>query len=142
MSVGDRPSFLRGVTRRRAFLLALLSAASIAVPVWKASAADYQIIDVQPGETVDVYFEINLSGQLILRIATQAGPGCAELWWITWPLGSINSLGKKCGSVQLNIPGWFDLAMSAKLRAAGVDAPTKIVAASSEQVANFVTLHW
>jgi hypothetical protein len=105
-------------------------------------ATDFQIIDINPGQTVDVYFQINLSGQVALRIATQYGPGCAEFWWIKWPLGNIKSLGRKCGSARLTIPSWADLAFAGKLRATGVTQPTKIVAAANERVANSVTLQW
>jgi hypothetical protein len=107
-----------------------------------AAAADYQVIDILPGQTVDVYFEINLSGTVTLRIATKAGPGCAELWWIRWPLGDIKSLGKRCGSVRLALPGFSDFAIAGKLRATGVNVPTKIVAAANERVANTVPLNW
>jgi hypothetical protein len=105
-------------------------------------AADYQVIDVQPGQTVDVYFEINLSGAVSFRIVTRTGLGCAELWWIKWPLGDIKSLGKKCGTGKLSIPGLTDFAVAGKLRATGVNVPTKIIAASNERVANSVTVHW
>jgi hypothetical protein len=105
-------------------------------------AADYQVIDVQPGQTVDVYFEINLSGTVSLRIATKTGLGCAELWWIKWPLGDIKSLGRKCGSARLALPGITDFAVAGKLRATGVSVPTKIIAASNERVANSVSLQW
>jgi hypothetical protein len=43
-------------------------------------AADYQIVDIRPGETVDTYFEINLSGSVFIRIETKSGPSCAEFW--------------------------------------------------------------
>jgi hypothetical protein len=105
-------------------------------------AADYQVINIQPGQTVDIYFEVNLSGNVSLRIATKSGPGCAELWWIKWPLGNIKSLGKKCGATRLSIPGITDFAVAGKLRAGGVNVHTKIIAASSEQVANSITLQW
>jgi hypothetical protein len=105
-------------------------------------AADYQIIEVNPGQTVDVYFEINLVGAVALRIATRSGPGCAELWWIKWPLGNIESLGRRCGSMRLSIPGIANLAVAGKLRAGGVDERTKIIAAATEQVANSVTVRW
>jgi hypothetical protein len=107
-----------------------------------ARAADFQIIDLRPGETVDVYFEINVSGSVVLRIATQNGPGCAEFWWIKWPLGNISSLGRRCASTRIAIPGLSDLAVAGKLRATGVSVPTKIVAAATEQVANSVRLQW
>jgi hypothetical protein len=105
-------------------------------------AADYQIIELNRGQTVDVYFEINLAGSVALRIMTMSGPGCAELWWIKWPLGNIESLGKRCGSVRLRIPGISNFSVAAKLRAGGVDRRTKIVAAATEQVANSVTVQW
>jgi hypothetical protein len=107
-----------------------------------AEAEDYQVIDVQPGQTVDVYFQINLEGSLALRILTKNGAGCAELWWIRWPLGNIRSLGRRCGAIRLTIPGFSDFSVAAKLRASGVSAPTKIIAASTERVANSITLHW
>ncbi|MEY9402014.1 hypothetical protein ABIF66_001816 [Bradyrhizobium japonicum] len=114
----------------------------VALGSQNALAADYQIIDIQPGQTVDVYFEVNLKGTVSLRIATRTGLGCAELWWIKWPLGEIKSLGKKCGVARLEIPGFTDLAVAGKLRATGVSSPTKIVAAANERVANSITLHW
>ncbi len=122
-----------------ASIVILILAANI---VRAAKADEYQIIDLQPGVTRDVYFEINLSGQVTLRILTRSGAGCAELWWITWPLGNIKSLGRRCGSVRLAIPSRLDFSVASKLRAIGVDVPTKIVAASNERVANSVTVHW
>jgi hypothetical protein len=94
---------LSGIARRCAAGLVVLLI--LLRPYQSASAADYQIIALQPGQTTDVYFEFNLSGQVSLRIVTQLGPGCAEMWWITWPLGRITSIRRKCGSVRLPIPG-------------------------------------
>jgi hypothetical protein len=107
-----------------------------------ARAADYQVIAIDPGQTVDVYFEIDLSGTVALRIETAGGPGCAEFWWIKWPFANISSLGRICGTTHIPIPGLTALAISGKLRASGVSKPTKIIAASSERVANSVTLRW
>jgi hypothetical protein len=114
---------------------------SVAI-VASVRAADYQLIEVNPGQSVDVYFEINLSGTVALRIETAAGPGCAEFWWIKWPFGNISSLGKLCGITRVGIPGLSELAISGKLRASGVTKPTKIIAASNERVANSVTVRW
>jgi hypothetical protein len=107
-----------------------------------AQAANFQTIDIKPGETVDVYLEINLQGSVAVRIATQTGAGCAELWWIEWPLGSVQSLGRHCGTTRIPIPGLSQFAFAAKLRAAGVNVPTKIVASATESVANSVRLGW
>jgi hypothetical protein len=111
----------------------------IAAPV---RAADYQLISLRPGQTVDVYFEINLNGSVALRIETATGTGCAEFWWIKWPFGNITSLGRLCGSTHIAIPGLSELTISGKLRASGVRVPTKIIAAASERVANSVTVRW
>ena len=126
----------------RAMLLVIAGIAIQLLTVKPSQAVEYQVIDLQPGQTVDVYFEINLTGNVALKIATQTGLGCAELWWIEWPFGNIKSLGKKCGLVRLSIPGLTNFAVAGKLRATGANAPTKIIAASNERVANSVTLHW
>jgi hypothetical protein len=119
--------------------LACFFAAATCVSV---RAADYQLIAVNPGQSVDVYFEINLSGTLTLRVETITGPGCAEFWWITWPFGNIHSLGRLCGTTRISVPGLSQLAISGKLRASGVTKPTKIIAAANERVANSVTVRW
>jgi hypothetical protein len=105
-------------------------------------AADYQIIDVKPGENVDVYVEINLKGFVYARIQTRNGPGCANFWWIVWPLGSIKHVGNYCGASRFEIPGWRDLALWSKLRVGGVTEPTKIVAAATEAVAISAPVNW
>jgi hypothetical protein len=127
---------------RRLFLLFVVSAAIQTVSSSSLPAADYQVIDLLPGQATDVYFEINLSGTVAIRVVTQTGIGCAEFWWIKWPLGDIKSLGRKCGAARLSIPAITDLAVAGKLRATGVNIPTKIIAASNERVANSVTVHW
>src|SRR5262249_3700146 len=76
------------ITRRAA--LGVLASVQF-VPL--ASAADYQIIDVPVGHAVDAYFQFNLSGKVYVRIETNSVPGCADFWWITWPLGRVQELG-------------------------------------------------
>jgi hypothetical protein len=125
--------------RLRLLSLSMLALLFQELPV---QAAEYQVIDLQPGQTVDVYFDINLSGSVSLRIVTKSGLGCAELWWIKWPLGDIKSLGRKCGSARIALPGITDFAIAGKLRAGGASVPMKIIAASNERVANSVTLQW
>lgn len=101
-----------------------------------AGAADTQLISVTPGKNTDVYFEINVSGKVYLAInAPAAGEPCANFWWIQWPFGNIKDLGRHCGIVAFDIPGFFDLAFSAKLRVGGAKQPLKIVAAANQQVA-------
>jgi len=102
-----------------------------------AQARDYQIIAVSAGDTADVYFEINLSGKVYLRIVAPPGAeACADLWWIKWPLGNIQDVGRRCGSLQLEVPGLTDIAISAKLRVRAGNSPLKIVAAATEAAGN------
>jgi hypothetical protein len=115
--------------------LALCAAAGLQ----PATANDFSVVDVPAEATVDVYFEINLSGQVYLNIRDREGPACANLWWIVWPLGTISDLGEKCGSVHLDIPGLSRFAISSKLRARGGSMPTKIGVAANERVANSIT---
>src|SRR6266446_7395894 len=139
---GRKDSVLRGpavrVTRRAAF------GALASLPfVLRASAADYQIIDVPVGQAVDAYFEIDVSGKVYLRIETSSGPGCADFWWITWPLGRVRELGHHCASAEFEIPGILsDLSISSKLRTGGVDKPTKVVVSDRIEVARNVTVTW
>lgn len=101
-----------------------------------------QIIEVPEGRTVDAYFEINLSGNVFLSIRDKTGPACADLWWITWPLGRIQEVGHKCGNVRLEIPGWLDLAISSKLRAGGTSGLTKIIVSENSEIANTITINF
>jgi hypothetical protein len=112
----------------------------LAVGLKTARADNYQIISVEPGQNVDVYFEINLSGGV--RIVSRSGSGCADFWWINWPFGTLQSLGRHCGAARFKIPGLTNFAIASKLRAGGVTEPTKIVAAANEQAANSVTITW
>jgi hypothetical protein len=105
--------------------------------------ANTQTISVEPGKNTDVYFEINLAGKVFLVIyAPAGGEACADFWWIKWPLGNTQSLGRHCGSASFDIPGVFDLAISAKLRVGGARQPLKLVAAANEQVAHSATVNF
>ena len=103
------------------------------------TAAEHQIILVNPGQNTDVYFEINLKGSVFLSIySPDGGDQCAEFWWITWPFGSVKSIGRLCDSARLEIPGLSAFAVSAKLRVGGAKVPLKVVAAATEEVSQAV----
>ena len=121
-------------------LLALLFL--IPIPVY-AGAPTTQIISVETGKNTDVYFEINISGSVSLAIhAPPGGEACADFWWIKWPFGNIEDLGRHCGSINFDIPGWSHLALSAKLRVGSAKQPLKIVAAATEQTALSTAVHF
>jgi hypothetical protein len=119
-----------------------LTAALVTAPFCSAYAADFQIVEVQPGQNVDVFFQINLSGRVFVKIETLHGTGCADFWWILWPLGSLRQVGRQCGAADFEIPGLFDFSLSSKLRAGGVSETTKIAIAANAQVAHSVTIPW
>jgi hypothetical protein len=82
-----------GLMGSRLFVAAL----SILLAPAPTSARDYEMVSVKAGETADVYFQINLGGTLYLDIRSKDGPGCATLWWIKWPFGTIKNEGRYCG---------------------------------------------
>lgn len=101
-----------------------------------AAAEDLKVIDIAPNSSADVYFEINLSGNIYLNIQDSKGAACADFWWIVWPLGSIKGIGEVCGRARVSIPGFFDsFAISAKLRVRSGPSQIKIGASASESVA-------
>jgi hypothetical protein len=120
----------------RAFLsLVLLTSTPFSI------AADTQLISVNAGENRDVYFEINLSGKVSLAIyAPNGGEACADFWWIEWPLGNTESLGRQCTNATFDIPGLSKFAISAKLRVGGARQPLKVVAGANQEVAHSVTV--
>lgn len=105
-----------------------------------AHAADPQIETVQKGESKDLYFQINLSGKVFVNVGgPPGGTNCAEFWWIKWPLGNIQSLGRHCGVASFDIPGVLDFAISSKLRVGGTDNLVKIAISATESIANSAT---
>lgn len=118
-----------------AVAVALLFAA---VPA--AKAAEPQRLEAGPGQTLDLYWEINLGGRVYLHIAAEpGGEPCADLWWIKWPFGQVEQIGRRCGRVDLDIPGFFALSLGAKLRAGGFANRVRIALTTDERVANSMT---
>lgn len=101
----------------------------------QALADDYETVWVDPGENVDVYWEVNLSGTVFLSADANAQPACLNYWWITWPFGRNVDLGRHCGTVEFELPGWASFSVGGKLRAGGADARTRILGTADESVA-------
>jgi hypothetical protein len=105
----------------------------LAVPL---RADNYETIFVDPGNTVDVYWSINLSGKLYVAADTNGTPACVDYWWIVWPFAQIKSLGRQCGRASFALPSLSDWALGGKLRAGGAAARTRIRATAEEQIAH------
>ena len=105
--------------------------------------ASYQTFEISPGETKDIHFSVNLSGNLYLNILKEnRTEGCIDLWWILWPFGSIQNIGRSCGRVDLGIPGLLSLSVASKLRAGGAESNIKILLTGDLVVANSISAWW
>jgi hypothetical protein len=113
-----------------------LVASIVAVVATPARADDIETIFVEPGNTVDIYSSINLSGKLYVAADTNGNPACLDYWWIVWPFAHIKSLGRQCGRASFSIPSLSDWALGGKLRAGGATARTRVRATPQEQIAH------
>ena len=118
----------------------LVVAISLIVTPVAVFGADVQIIDAPANQQVNVYTEFNVSGKLWIKIAAQTGEPCANFWWIKWPFGAVQQLGKHCGAFVLDIPGVFAGTFGSRLRAGGNDNNLMIAISANESVAHTVTI--
>ncbi|MCK1608158.1 MULTISPECIES: hypothetical protein [unclassified Bradyrhizobium] len=106
------------------------------LPLTGSRASDVVTVWVEPSQSVDVYWEVNLSGKVYVAADIDGRPACLEYWWIRWPTTSIKSLGRRCGATSFSVPGLADLAVGGKLRAGSAEAKTRIRGTASERVAH------
>lgn len=91
---------------------------------------------MKPGETADAYFSINIKGKVFVKIAAKPGEeACADFWWIKWPWGTIEQLGRHCNGASFEIPSLFAFTLSLKLRVGGTKKTVKTAVSATEQVA-------
>ncbi|RWP68183.1 hypothetical protein [Mesorhizobium sp.] len=100
-----------------------------------AKAEDFQTIWVEPGQSVNVYWNINLAGKVYLSADIGGNPACLDYWWIVWPFTQIKSLGRHCGRISFELPGMSDFAIGGKLRAGNADGKTRVLGTATESVA-------
>lgn len=112
---------------------ACLSIVLVASPV---QAEDYVTLWVNPGESIDVYWNVNLSGKVYLIADVGGNPGCLDYWWIVWPFTQIKKLGRHCGRVEFDLPSMTDWAIGGKLRAGGATMRTRLRGSALESVAH------
>ena len=120
------------------------AATSLAIAVAFAHPAAWgqalRRIDLAKGATVDAYYEVNVDGKIYVQIAAKPRDNnCAKFWWIKWPFGNVQALGRQCGFATFEIPGFTSLAISAKLRAGGAVNDVKLGVSATEAVAHSAT---
>lgn len=99
-------------------------------------AEDYDTFWIEPGTSVDVYWNVNLSGRVYLAADIGGGPACLDYWWIVWPFTQIKNLGRFCGRAAFDLPGISDFAIGGKLRAGGATAKTRLRGTADESIAH------
>lgn len=124
-------------------IAAILGVATLATTPYGGAVAQTaaQIIDVPPGQASDLFFFVNTSGKVYVKIVAEGNNRpCSNLWWIKWGVGTVEQLGEKCGNFSLDIPGLP--AVSGKLRIAGRDYRMKVAISSDETVAHSATINF
>jgi hypothetical protein len=106
----------------------------ILIPV--AMADDVKIIWVEPGQNVDIYWSIDLSGSVFVVADNDGQAACLDYWWIAWPFTQLVQLGRHCGRATFRLPGFSSYAIGGKLRAGGADSRTRVQGTSNETVAH------
>jgi hypothetical protein len=125
--------------------IACLAAAAVLGPMPSsgARAEDYVTVWVDSGQSVDVYWSVNLSGTVYLAADIDGRAACLDYWWIVWPFTQIKQLGRFCGRAKFELPGLSDFAIGGKLRAGGAESRTRLRGTSIESVAhNFPEIHF
>lgn len=129
--------------RLRAVRLKVLAVALVSCLQPGVVAADPQHIDLVKGGTADVYFKVNITGKVYVSMGARPGESaCAEFWWIKWPFGTVEPLGRHCGFSSFDIPGLTSFAFLAKLRAGGAINDVKLAVSATESVAHSATFEF
>lgn len=116
------------ILRRGAIVLALFS-------VSPALAQDYSTEMVDPGKSVLLYWNINLSGKVFVAADANGNAACLDYWWVTIPFFTEVKLGRHCGRASFELPGLSKFAAGGKLYAGGAEQTTRIRGTSLERVA-------
>lgn len=125
------PPFAR-TTKPLLALVALMHFASCTI----AAADDVTTVWISPGENVDVYWSMNLSGKVFVAADNGGHPACLDYWWIVWPFTNLQKLGRYCGRASFDLPGLSSYGVGGKLRAGSADVRTRIRGTSSESIAS------
>jgi hypothetical protein len=120
------------------FILILLAAALV-VP---ARGQAIRSVRIPKGESADIWFGVNVTGKVSIRVVTRDGSNKLNLWWITWGVGSAQSLGNYGPAGDLPIPiTWWKGVISARLRGQA-SSDTVVYFSDKVQVDKNVTFIW
>jgi len=99
-------------------------------------------VRIESDKSADVWWDVNVSGNLHYVIRTRDGSNTVKFWRIKWGVGSIEEVGSRTNVGALKIPiSLFRGVVAAKLRASSnVDAVIHIQENSAPDAG--VTFHW
>jgi hypothetical protein len=105
-------------------------------------AQQAQTIKIPKGQTVDIWFGVNVSGKLHLAVRTRDGRNKINMWWLTWGVGSTTAIGDWGPNGDLDIPiTWWRGVVSAKLRGTAAE-DTVVYVSERVSVDKSVTFKW
>lgn len=79
-----------------------------------------ETIELNPGETKNIFFYINLKGELRYKISNESGTNKLTFWWVRGPFGTVKGLGELVGEGTLKYDGF----LWGKLKASSADSRT------------------
>jgi hypothetical protein len=101
-------------------------------PLGHSAVQRYDSVVAMPGETVTIWWGINLKGTIRFQIANTSGTNRATLFWVLYPPGRTKHLGVRTGAGAESLSR---LAVGHKLRATDFDSRTVILVTEDAQVA-------
>lgn len=139
LASGVSPRSLSRLYRRGSEIVTALGTTAITLAVLSASPAlaqDYNTEWVEPGKSVLLYWNLNLSGKVFVAADTNGNAACLDYWWKTIPLFITLKLGRHCGRASFDLPGLSNFAAGGGLYAGGADQKTRLRGTSQERVAH------
>ena len=123
-----RGRMFQGIIRKHWFLnmMAILTIFHLSINV---VLADDQIKSGKPGQNITLWYGVNFTGHIYLKIHGENGTHCANLWWIV--MGIVKQIGRRCGNTTIDAYYPF---VYYELRAGGFASNTHIAVSDQPSV--------
>jgi len=119
------------------FLCAIVILSIQAGPVY---SEDLKTFLISPGENKTLFTNVNTSGKVYVRIVAEPGKeACLNFWWIKYPIGNVEQLGRYCNRAIFAVPSLRNGAFATKLRAGGARSDQAVGLSANEAIAHGFT---
>lgn len=99
-------------------------------------------IRISAGHSVDIWWGVNVSGNIYYIIRSRDGNNTVKFWWVKWGTGWTETVGPRSNSGTLRIPiSFFKGVLAAKLRASS-DVDAVVYIQENSAPATGLTFHW